>query len=642
MQNTPNGATPQPITEEETYTDGTNKLSFPKTGSYIDLCLADTRLDIINLTNNQHLKSQYYDSDYRAAMFRIKIKNSNNLQIDTEEQKPRINLYKTDWLKYRKYLTENDNTNIPNNKNISNNEIDIQLHLINNSITKALEHASPKINSNISTTDKYVTEEIKYLRKIKSRTITKIHNLKKIQNYTPNKAQTITTLTTQLKEIKKRIRIAFHNSVSTFWKNKIRNITLKNNKKHLKIAHCNPEILNKVNNNHKTLPTSTNSDTTITDATLKLNILRLHFEAVHSQNNEMGVEQLNNIINTKIMQLKEEINNDSTKKKHNMHFLKLQHRRRPRRKTNTTQLLHNNQKTTALKNLPHNYTKHYTILFNNCLHNSHFPQDCKIAKTIPIKKKNKDGSNPSSYRPISFLPNISKIFEIIVNESLTHHCRKNNIIPEHQFGFKHKHIIHAITKFIDDIYWARNKDECLGAVLIDMKKAFDTIWLDGLFYKLIKKNFPRHIIKILWKMTHDKKFIVTDGHHTSTTTFSVTNGLQQGTVNSTLLFNIYISDLLLMFGLNTTHNKKAIAFADDLVIYTQCNSPATIKKHSPNLIRQNTKLLKNQETQSKHKNVKQFYSDHTFQEHPTQTMQSERTQNIFIYTTQITHIKKSH
>lgn len=47
----------------------------------------------------------------------------------------------------------------------------------------------------------------------------------------------------------------------------------------------------------------------------------------------------------------------------------------------------------------------------------------------------------------------------------------------------------------------------------------------------------------------------------------IKNGLQQGTVNAPILFNIYTSDLPGLLGLNERDEGKAVAFADDLLIY---------------------------------------------------------------------------
>jgi len=75
------------------------------------------------------------------------------------------------------------------------------------------------------------------------------------------------------------------------------------------------------------------------------------------------------------------------------------------------------------------------------LNYSLFPENWKVAKVIAILKKDKDKALPS-IRPISLLPNISKIFETIINDKIVTFCRIMDIIPESQFRFRHRHSRH--------------------------------------------------------------------------------------------------------------------------------------------------------------------------------------------------------
>lgn len=80
-------------------------------------------------------------------------------------------------------------------------------------------------------------------------------------------------------------------------------------------------------------------------------------------------------------------------------------------------------------------------------------------------------------------------------------CSYKNIIPNTQFGFRHKHsTVHAIHELLSYINPQLHKRESVGATLIDLEKAFDTVWLDGLIYKLIKKKFPEHLIRLVNNM----------------------------------------------------------------------------------------------------------------------------------------------
>ena len=53
-----------------------------------------------------------------------------------------------------------------------------------------------------------------------------------------------------------------------------------------------------------------------------------------------------------------------------------------------------------------------------------FPDMCKIANVIPLHK----GGNPvdANYRPISLLPFLSKILEIVVDMQVRKHLETNN------------------------------------------------------------------------------------------------------------------------------------------------------------------------------------------------------------------------
>ena len=151
--------------------------------------------------------------------------------------------------------------------------------------------------------------------------------------------------------------------------------------------------------------------------------------------------------------------------------------------------------------------KDYTVLFNNCLNNKYFPDPWKQAKILPILKKHKPPTDPASYRLISLTPAISKVFEAVINRTLNYYTNKANIIPDNQFGFKHRHsTVHAIHKILNDINSHLHEGEIVGACLIDIEKAFDSVWINGLLYTLSKHNFPPDFIQLIWNSTTKRKF----------------------------------------------------------------------------------------------------------------------------------------
>ena len=68
-----------------------------------------------------------------------------------------------------------------------------------------------------------------------------------------------------------------------------------------------------------------------------------------------------------------------------------------------------------------------TYLFNKCITIGYFPNCLKIAKVIVIHKSGKK-NNMGNYRPISLLPQISKILEKIIKERLLNYINKHNIL----------------------------------------------------------------------------------------------------------------------------------------------------------------------------------------------------------------------
>ena len=177
-----------------------------------------------------------------------------------------------------------------------------------------------------------------------------------------------------------------------------------------------------------------------------------------------------------------------------------------------------------------------------------------------LPTKGKDPNNVQNIRPISLLPNISKVYEICIKKYIEQFCLKKNLISEKQFGFKHKHsttdAMHLVTS---NICWNWNNNLCTGACLIDMEKAFDSVWIPGLIYKLYKYDFPLFLIILIYNMIIEKTFKISHQNLVSKHTFRMNNGLQQGTVNSPVLFNLYLLDLL--------NISDIVSFADDIIIY---------------------------------------------------------------------------
>ena len=73
--------------------------------------------------------------------------------------------------------------------------------------------------------------------------------------------------------------------------------------------------------------------------------------------------------------------------------------------------------------------------FNICFNEAVYPDDFKCSKISPIFKKG-SRTHIETHRPISVLPNISKVFDSIINGSLTSYFMSNGLLSASQFGFR--------------------------------------------------------------------------------------------------------------------------------------------------------------------------------------------------------------
>jgi hypothetical protein len=108
-----------------------------------------------------------------------------------------------------------------------------------------------------------------------------------------------------------------------------------------------------------------------------------------------------------------------------------------------------------------------------------------VAEVIMIPKPGKPPHEATSYRPISLLPILSKLFEKLLLKRLKIIIEEKKLIPDHQFGFRNQHStidqVHRITNIIEQTL--EEKKVC-STVFLDVTQAFDKVWHEGLNHKL--------------------------------------------------------------------------------------------------------------------------------------------------------------
>uniref|UniRef100_A0A8C6SXY0 Reverse transcriptase domain-containing protein n=1 Tax=Neogobius melanostomus TaxID=47308 RepID=A0A8C6SXY0_9GOBI len=202
-------------------------------------------------------------------------------------------------------------------------------------------------------------------------------------------------------------------------------------------------------------------------------------------------------------------------------------------------------------------------MVNLSIKHSVVPDTWKVGVVSPIFKTG-DKTDKHNYRPINILPVVSKIIEKWVVKLLTEHLnRSHNPLHPMQFGFRTHHSTEgAISVFLEKTKRFLDKNSCVGAVFLDLKKAFDTVDHKILLTKLSHFNFSEKAINWMKSyLTNRMQCVVVNGVKSPYRECTV--GVPQGSILGPVLFSLYINDLP-----DACRNTQIQMYADDAVIYT--------------------------------------------------------------------------
>ena len=107
--------------------------------------------------------------------------------------------------------------------------------------------------------------------------------------------------------------------------------------------------------------------------------------------------------------------------------------------------------TRLLKEILPEVIKSIALIINQCMNTGVFPDNMKVAKVIPLHKKD-DNNIIINYRPISLLPAMSKVLEKVICNQINDYFTLNGLFCKNQYGFRPKHSTElAALHLVDDI-----------------------------------------------------------------------------------------------------------------------------------------------------------------------------------------------
>ena len=219
-----------------------------------------------------------------------------------------------------------------------------------------------------------------------------------------------------------------------------------------------------------------------------------------------------------------------------------------------------------LKAINGNICNCITLVINQSLTTGIFPEKLKLAKVIPIHKKN-DNTIFDNYRPISILPTISKVFERVIFEQINSYLNTHNLYYHSQYGFRQKHSTElAATELIDRVIQELDKGNTPISIYLDLSKAFDTIDHTILIHKLEYYGIKNKALDLFKSyLSNRKQYVQYDSILSDKA--DILTGVPQGSILGPLLFTLYINDIV--FSSNVF---KFIMYADDTTLFTTTNA----------------------------------------------------------------------
>ena len=213
-------------------------------------------------------------------------------------------------------------------------------------------------------------------------------------------------------------------------------------------------------------------------------------------------------------------------------------------------------------------------LFNLVLSSGCFPDIWNQGLISPIYKSG-DKLDPNNYRGICVSSNLGKVFCSIINSRIVTFLNEHNVLSKSQIGFlpNHRTTDHIYTLHtLINKHVHQTKNGKIFACFIDFKKAFDSIWHEGLYYKILQSGVGGKVYDIIKSMYSENKCGVKIGDQ-RTEFFTPKRGVRQGCSLSPTLFNIYINELAVQLEQSAApglllHDTevKFLLYADDLVL----------------------------------------------------------------------------
>jgi len=174
----------------------------------------------------------------------------------------------------------------------------------------------------------------------------------------------------------------------------------------------------------------------------------------------------------------------------------------------------------------------------------HVALDWMRGIVVPLAKEG-DPRLPSNYRPITLLSIVGKVYTSVLHARLSAWCERHGVLADEQGGFRAgRGCPEQLYTLSELVKLRRLRGRATFACFIDIRKAYDTVWHDGLKFRLRQVGINGRFYDAVCSLYEGCESAVRlGGRALWTDFFPVVSGVRQGCILSPLLYSIFINSL---------------------------------------------------------------------------------------------------
>ena len=184
-------------------------------------------------------------------------------------------------------------------------------------------------------------------------------------------------------------------------------------------------------------------------------------------------------------------------------------------------------------------------LFNAIMEREYIPVCFKRGVQVPLYKgKDTCILDPNNYRGITLLPTFNKILDVLIWQRIKKWWHDENIISELQGACREgASCVHTAFTLAETVATSMEANSKCFVAFFDVAKAFDTVWIDGLFQQIYDLGIQGRTWRLLYRgYVGFKCCVKLQGRHSGW--YELQRGIHQGGFLSLMKYTIFINSLL--------------------------------------------------------------------------------------------------